>query len=131
MSAIEWLIFSMHSIFHPFHTWFSVYRLNIIVTIMRNWSVILDAINVPARSIYNNFEVKENGLIGLFSSLEMTIKCFFKPRSKKISSISQEFFIVSIGSINVWLKTKYALRECWAVKLCILKALANFLVNCR
>ena len=131
MSAIEWLIFSMRPIFHPFYTRFSVYRLNIKETIMRNLSVILEAINVPARSIYNSFEVKKNGLIGFFSSLEMTIKCFFKPRSKKISSISQEFIIVSISSINIWLKTKYDLRECWAVKFCILKALANFLMNCR
>ena len=126
MSAIEWPIICMCTIFHPFCICFSGWRLNFIGIIVRSLCTFLDAINVTACSLYNSFHVIELVLIDLSPSLEVTIKCFSKSRSNNIFLFSLELIIVSQGSINLLLKATHALSECWTVTLCIYSAFLEF-----
>jgi len=95
MSAIE-----IHSIIIKLYILRSL-RVTLLCKIERSICASLDAINVTARSLYNSFEVIELGLIDLFPSLEVTINCFFEFRFNNICPVSHEFFIVSLGGINL------------------------------
>ena len=125
MSAIECIFWVC------FYIIFSLFRCNFKGIIVRCLCAFLDAINVTARSLYNSFEVIELGLIDLFPSLEVTIKCFFKFRFNNICSISHELFIVSLGGINLLVKATHAFSECWAATLCNCNAFAQFFTNRR